>query len=216
MFSVEDWACLFPALIRFTAPITACLNKQAQKCCCSRGGEMKRKTSLVILGMVLSILLGQSLVGMQSGYAHMSFECEISRFNAYMNANDQYTTTFRSWYFGQPMSCQDQCIPQCNGLSGSAWTTCMNNCINSCNSSRYSSFMGAQDALIAAGNQMCPYNIDFCDTARTLRNQCQNGFNTQMAEPVLDANGDIDSVWWDSVFTRYESCRAASGIDFCE
>lgn len=177
---------------------------------------MKRKTSLVILGMILSVLLGTSLVGTQPSFAHMSFECEIDRFNAFMNANDQYTTTFHSWYLGQPVSCEQQCTTQCNGLSGSAWTTCMNNCNNSCNSSRYTSFTGAQDALIAAGNQTCPYNPDFCDAARAMRDQCNLTYSSHMENPVLDGNGNIDDIWLDAVLTEYMSCRTASGIDSCE
>ena len=176
---------------------------------------MKRKTSLVIFGVLLSVLLGASLVGTPPGYAHMSWDCEIDRFNAFMNANDQYTTTLYSWYFGQPVSCQQECTPQCNGLSGSAWTTCMNNCINSCDSSRYNSFAGAQNALIAAANQTCSYNPDFCDAARAMNDQCVFTYNSQMANPVLDGNGDIDGIWWNAVWTEYMACVTASGIDSC-
>jgi|GEM_PF-2837979 len=176
---------------------------------------MKGKTPLVILGIVLTLLLGQSLVGMQPGYAHMS-DCELDRFNAFMNANDQYTNTFRSWYFSDPTSCQQECTPQCNGLSSSAWTTCMNNCTSSCDSSRYNSFTGAQDTLMAAANQTCSYNPDFCAQARALRDQCVATYNSHMENPVLDGNGDVDVIWADTVMTEYMACRTASGIDSCE
>jgi hypothetical protein len=177
--------------------------------------KMKRKTSLVILGMVLSVLIGASLVSMQPAYAYMS-DCEMDRFNAFMNANDQYTSTFRSWYFGEPESCTTQCSPQCQGLTGSAWTTCMNDCISSCDSSRYNSFTSAQDSMIAAANQTCSYNPDFCAQARALRDQCVMNFNSQMENPVLDENGEVDVIWGDAVITEYMSCRTASGVDSCE
>ena len=175
---------------------------------------MKRKTSVLIFAMVLSVLLGHSLAGMPPSYAY--YDCEMDRFNDFMNANDQYTNTFRSWYFGQPVSCYDQCTPQCNGLTGSAWTDCMNTCISNCDSSRYNSFTSAQDALIAAANQTCSYNPDFCAQARSLRDQCVATYNAHMENPVLDENGEIDGVWWDTVVTEYMSCRTASGIDSCE
>lgn len=176
---------------------------------------MKRKTSLVILGMVLSVLLGASLLGIQPGYAYMT-DCEMDRFNAFMNANDQYTTTFRSWYFGDPVSCTAQCSPQCQGLSGSAWSTCMSDCISSCDSSRYNSFTGAQDALISAAGMTCSYNPDFCAQARALRDQCNLTYSSHMENPVLDENGDIDGTWWNTAWTEYMACRTASGIDSCE
>ena len=176
---------------------------------------MKRKTSLVIVGMLLSVLLGASLVGTPPGYAHMSWDCEIDRFNAFMNANDQYTTTLYSWYFGEPVSCATECTPQCEGLSGPDLTTCMTNCISSCNSSRYNSFSSAQSALIAAANQPCSYNPDFCDAAVSMYEQCVFTYNSRMAEPVLDGNGEMDGTWWSSVLTEYTACVTASGIDSC-
>lgn len=168
---------------------------------------MKRKTSLVFL---VTVLLAMSLAGSQPGYAHLSIDCEIDRFNAFMNANDQYTTTLYSWYFGQPISCTEECTPQCDD---SIW--CLNNCISNCNSSRYNSFSGAQNALIAAANQPCSYNPDFCDAARAMNDQCVFTYNSQMANPVLDGNGDIDGIWWDAVWTEYMACVTASGIDSC-
>ena len=179
---------------------------------------MKRKTSLVIFGMVLTVLLGLSLLGPQRGRA--SWDCEIDRFNAFMSANDTYTTTFRSWYFGDPTSCYTQCVNQCNQLpAGPQRDDCMANlstCISNCDASRYTSFSSAQDALVAAANTPCTYNPDFCDNARYLRDQCVWNYNLQMENPVLDENQEIDGTWWNTVITEYFSCRAASGIDQCE
>jgi hypothetical protein len=177
---------------------------------------MKRKTSLVTLGMLLSVLLGVSLVGVKPGNAQTGFDCELDRFNAFMNADNQYTTTFQSWYFNQPVSCATECVTQCPGLSGSPLQTCLGNCIASCENSRFTAFMGAQDALIAAATRTCEYNPDFCHTARYTFDQCQFTFNSQMENPVLAENGDIDGIWADAVYTEYMACRTASGIDYCQ
>ena len=179
---------------------------------------MKRKTSIVILGMVLTILLGLSLGGPQRGQAY--FDCEMDRFNDFMNANDTYTTTFRSWYFGDPISCMTECSNQCNQLpAGPQRDQCMasiSTCLSNCDSSRYDSFTSAQDALIMAANQPCTYEPDFCAEARYLRDLCVLTYNSQMENPVLDENQQIDGTWWGVVSTEYWSCRTASGIDQCE
>lgn len=178
---------------------------------------MKRKTSRVILGMLLSILLGASLVGMQPGQAYS--DCELDRFNAFMNANDQYTTTFHSWYFGQPVSCSIQCQNECNQLPEPQRTSCQANlssCVTSCDSARFNTFTSAEDALISAANQYCSYNLDFCSQARGIRDQCVATYFGHMENPVLDGNGDIDLVWADMIITQYSSCIAASGVNYCE
>ncbi len=180
---------------------------------------MKRKTALVILGIVLSVLLGQSLAGTQPSYAYM-FDCEMDRFNAFMNANDQYTTTFRSWYFSDPISCQTQCTNQCNQLATQAERDqCMANlstCVNNCDTSRFNSFTTAEDNLMMAASMTCSYNPDFCGQARALRDQCNATFSGQMENPVLDENEEIDGVWLGTVTTEFWACRTASGIDSCE
>lgn len=175
---------------------------------------MKRQRSRVVLGMLLSILLGASLAGMQPGQAYS--DCEMERFNAFMNANDQYTTTFHSWYFGSPVSCATQCSSQCNGLSGSALNDCMDSCITSCDNARFNTFTSAEDALISAANQYCSFNLDFCAQARAIRDQCVADYFAQMENPVLDENEEIDVVWAEMIMTQYSSCIAASGVNNCE
>jgi hypothetical protein len=178
---------------------------------------MKRKTLLVTLGMLLTVLLGVSLVGTQPGYTQINNDCETARYNAFMNATDQYTNTLYSWWLGQPLSCADECNPQCAvfALNVPAYSTCMSSCIAGCDSSRYNSFLGAQDALIAAANRTCQYNPDFCRTAQATFDQCQFNYESQMANPVLVENGDIDGIWEDAIYTEYMACRTASGIDQC-
>ena len=175
---------------------------------------MKRKTTLVILGMVLSVLMAQLLAGTQPSYAY--FDCETNRWNAFLNANDTYTTTLRSWYWGQPVSCFTECQPQCAQLSGSAWSTCMQNCVNNCNDTRYGAFVGAQNSLLAAVNMTCPFNPDVCDQARYNRDQCVATYNLEWQYPGLDGNGNVDEVWADAVSTEFSACMAASGIMGCE
>lgn len=175
---------------------------------------MKRKTSLVILGMVLCVLLVQGL--MQSGHAYVSLDCETNRWDAFMNANNQYSSTFYSWYLGQPVSCNTECQSQCNGLSGAAWTTCMSDCIATCNNTRYNAFDSAQDALISAANQSCPFNLDECAAARARRDGCVSTVNGQLENPILDGSGNPDQEWLNMIATEYGSCLAASGVSGCE
>jgi hypothetical protein len=171
---------------------------------------MKRKL-LVISGMLLGVLLlAQTPAGIQSGYAFV--DCESDRWNAFLNANDTYTSTFRSWYFGEPVSCIQVCQNQC----GPSNPTCMQACLNTCDTERYNAFTSAQDALLAAVNQSCPVNPDFCDQARYNRDQCVWDYNLAWQYPELDGNGNVDETWANTVSTTYSACWAASGINSCE
>lgn len=178
---------------------------------------MKRKTSLLIAGMVLMVLVGQSLVVQRT---RAGFDCEIDRFNDFMAANDTYTTALQSWYFHNPTSCYTQCENQCAQMPpGTARDQCMANissCEASCDSDRFDAFTNAGAAMVAAGNQTCTYNPDYCDEARSLRDQCVATYQGQMANPVLDENNEIDDVWWSAVVEERFACLAASGINACE
>lgn len=180
---------------------------------------MNRKTSHLILGMALTVMVGLSLAGPQRGQAYRQF-CEIERFYAFMAANDTYTSTFRSWYFGDPTSCTTQCTNQCNQLpTQPERDQCLSNtaaCVSSCNSSRFGAFTSAQDSMITAANAPCTFDLDFCEEARSLATECGNIYAAHMANPVLDENQQIDGTWWSTVFTEFTSCRTASGIDQCE
>jgi hypothetical protein len=138
---------------------------------------MKRKTTLVMMGMVLSVLVVQLLVETRPSYAY--FDCKSDRWEAFMNANDTYTTSLRSWYWQEPVSCLQQCSDQCQSLSGSVHTACMDSCLNNYNDERFNTFNDAQDALISAVNQSCPFNPDFCDQARYNRDQCVATYNLE-------------------------------------
>ena len=172
---------------------------------------MKRKVLLVLFGMVLTVLLAQSLVT-QPGHAHTLVDCDEDRLNAFMDADSQYTSTFRSWYFGDPETCGQECANQCSQGATSQCLECMENC----DSSRYSAFTSAQDSLMAAANQSCPFNPDFCDQARHIRDQCVATRASYMQNPVLDENGNIDSTWRNFVIDEYWACWSASGVGACE
>ena len=179
---------------------------------------MKRRTSRLILGMVLTVLVALTLAGPQQGKASMQF-CEIERFYAFLAASDTYTTTFRSWYLGDPTSCLQECTSQCNQLQEPDKSTCLSNintCITNCDSNRYTTFSNAQDNMINVGNQPCPFDPDFCEEARNQNAECGNIYAAHMANPVLDENEEIDDTWWLTVWTEYSTCRTASGIDQCE
>lgn len=180
---------------------------------------MNRRSSRLILGMALTVLVGLSLAGPQRGQARMQF-CEIERFYAFLAASDTYTSTFRSWYLGDPTSCTTQCTNQCNQLpTQQEQAQCLSNlsaCVSSCDSSRYQTFSNAQDAMITAGNQPCQFDPDFCEEARNQNAHCGNTYAAHMANPVLDENQEFDGTWWSTVFTEYMTCRTASGIDQCE
>lgn len=171
---------------------------------------MKRKL-LLLSGMFLSLLfLSQTPAGIQPSYAF--FDCESQRWEAFLNANSTYTTTFRSWYFGEPLSC----IQVCQGQCGQNNPTCMAECLNTCDTTRYTAFTDAQDALTAAVSQSCTFNPDFCDQARYNRDQCVWDYNLAWQYPELDANNEVDATWADTVSTTFSSCWAASGINGCE
>jgi hypothetical protein len=181
---------------------------------------MKRKTTLAVFAMVLSVLLVQLMAGTQSSYAY--FDCESQRWESFLNANDTYTTTLRSWYWQQPESCQTECASQCaylisfpdlyRGCLDIARESCEPNCMNT----RYDSFVDAQDALLSAVNMSCPFNPDVCDQARYNRDQCVATANLEWQNPGLDENGNVDLIWSDAISTEFSACMAASGIMACE
>ena len=175
---------------------------------------MKTRTSLLIMGMVLTALIGQSLMQPRRASA---FDCETNLWNAFLNADSQYTSTFRSWYFGDPVSCESQCASgQCSGLSEPQLSACMSNCVAACNNTRYNSFTDAQDALISATSATCQYNPDACAAARARRDECVSTNNLHWENPVLDGEGNPDQEWASMVMTEYSSCLSASGISSCE
>lgn len=178
---------------------------------------MKRKTQLVLIGVVLSLLLGGALAETQPGHAAPAIlSCEIDLWEDFLEADSTYTSTFLSWYRGQPVSCDSQCNTQCISLTGSAWTTCMNNCLASCNATRFAAFQDAQENLIDVASRACPMTLDQCDAARDRKAACNNAYNNHLANPVRDGNGNYDMTWLSMVFEEYSSCTSASGIEMCE
>jgi hypothetical protein len=178
---------------------------------------MKRKTSRLILGMLLT-LLGLSLAGPQRGQASMQF-CEIERFYSFLAASDTYTSTFRSWYLGDPTTCTTECTNQCNAMQEPQKSQCLanlNTCITNCGNTRFSAHTSAEDAMITAANAPCQFDPDFCEEARNQNTECGLIYAGHMANPVLDENEEIDDTWWSTVWTEYMTCRTASGIDQCE
>lgn len=179
---------------------------------------MKRNTLLLMAGMALMVVLSQSSILMPP--ARASFDCEIDRFNDFMNASSSYTTALQSWYFENPISCYTECENQCAQLPpGTQRDQCMANistCVANCDSSRFSTFTSAGDAMVNAANQTCTYNPDYCAEARYLRDQCAATYQLYMQNPVLDENEEIDGVWWAAIVEEHWACMAASGINACE
>ncbi|MEW6734465.1 MAG: hypothetical protein AB1489_24275, partial [Acidobacteriota bacterium] len=168
--------------------------------------------------VVFSLLLGLGLIWVQPDYAQIvGADCEEQRFNTFLQADSQYTNTFRSWYFGEPVSCLQECQQQCNSIIDlTERNTCIGECLKRCNNSRYSAFINAQDALMQAASQSCPYNPDACDAARARRDQCIATMDAHWQAPVYDENGNIDSTWWSFVIEEYFACWSASGVSNCE
>ena len=178
---------------------------------------MKKITRVLLAVTVLGVLLGHSIVGIQPGYARMDVDCEITRFNQVMEASSLYTTTFRSWRYGQPVSCLAQCTTSCNWISDpTERQQCIAECVIDCQSTRYTAYTGAQGALATAGSQPCAYNPDQCAEARARRDQCQATLAGQWETPDYDANGNVDMTWSFHVSGEYMACYAASGMDSCE
>lgn len=175
---------------------------------------MKRKKQLVLIALFLSALLGASLATTQPARADLS--CELQLWEDFLNANSTYTTRFQSWYFGRPVSCQTECTPQCEHLSGSEKTECLNTCINSCNSTRFTAFQGSQDNLLDVARRRCPMTLDMCAAARERRDICNSTYLFRLANPELDANGNYDLTWLSHVFEEQTSCIESSGIWACE
>ena len=172
---------------------------------------MKNTKRLLLLGIVFSLLLAPGLAGIQPSYAHRMIDCEVQRFSDFMDADAQYTTTFRLWYFEDPTSCQQQC-GSCDPITDPGCAEC----INSCNDSRYNSFTSAQDNLMAVAFRSCDYNPNVCGEAHYRGLLCNAAYNAHWGNPVYDENGNIDGNWMYFIFQEYMACRAASGIDNCE
>ncbi|HWN10235.1 MAG TPA: hypothetical protein VNO50_13375 [Pyrinomonadaceae bacterium] len=172
---------------------------------------MKKITGVLLLGMLLSVLLAPSMVGIQPSYARMDVDCEITRFNATMDASSSYTTAFRSWRYGVPITCLQQCTTSCGGNP-----TCISGCTPACQNTRYTEYTDAGSALASAGNEPCAYNPDQCAEARARRDQCQATLAGQWENPDYDENNNIDMTWQFYVSGEYMACYAASGMDSCE
>lgn len=181
---------------------------------------MKNFKLTLRLTFVLCLLISCGLIWTQPNSAGNFYDCEIDRFNDFMDANSLYTTTFRSWYRNDPISCQTQCTNQCNQISDPIERQqCMNNigsCMSACDSGRYNDFTSAQDNLISVGNRTCSYNPDQCAEARYRRDQCNLNRMAQWENPMYDENGNYDNTWLSHVFEEYNTCFAASGINQCE
>lgn len=181
---------------------------------------MKKFTLALRLTFVFCMLIGCGLLWSPANQAHTFYDCEIDRFNDFLDANSLYTTTFRSWYRNDPISCSTQCTNQCNQISNPTQRQeCMNNintCIASCDTGRYSDFTSAQDNLVSVGNRVCSYEPDFCAEARYQRDQCNLNNSANWENPMYDENGNYDDEWLSFVIEASMSCRAASGIDQCE
>ena len=176
---------------------------------------MKRRTTLIVFGMVISVLLVQLLAGTQPARAY--FDCESDLWEAFMNANSTYTTTFHSWYLGQPESCLQICEDKCATVWGPEHQTCLSNCpFKSCVNERYHAFLDAQDALTLAVSHTCTFNPDVCDQARYNRDQCVATYNLEWQYPLLDGDGNVDAAWSNTVSNEFFSCMSASGIMGCE
>jgi hypothetical protein len=174
---------------------------------------MKKITTILVIGVVFSVLLGHSFVGTRTSYARVSFDCESDRFNAVLAADSTYTSAFRLWYRNDPTTCQQQCTAQC---SGSSSPTCVSDCLDSCPTDRHDAYLSAQDALSAAGSAPCSYNPDQCADARDKRDMCLATLNGQWENPMYDENNNIDINWRFYVSNEYMTCYAASGMDNCE
>jgi len=174
---------------------------------------MKKIATVLVLGVVLSVLLVNSFVGTRPAYARVSFDCESERFDAVLAADANYTSAFRLWYRNDPSTCQQQCTTQCNGSPN---PTCVDDCLASCPAERYDAYVDAQDALSAAGSAPCAYNPDQCADARDKVAQCQAMRAGQWENPMYDANGNIDNEWRMHVTMEYMTCYGASGMNNCE
>jgi hypothetical protein len=140
-------------------------------------------------------------------------DCELQRFNDFLGANDQYTSTFRSWYFDDPVSCQQECTTACAGSSN---PSCIADCVVSCDISRFNSFTTAQNNLMEVAFRGCSYNPNVCGEAHWRADLCNAANAAHWENPVFDENGNIDGNWMFFVFQEHMACRAASGIDNCE
>jgi hypothetical protein len=173
---------------------------------------MKKFMTALMMGVILSILIGYSSVGTRPSYARVSFDCESERFDAVMSADMGYTSAFRLWYRNDPTTCPQQCTTQCGGSSNPCYT----GCVASCPTERYDAYDSAQDALISAGSTPCAYNPDQCADARARRDACQAMLNAQWETPMYDENNNIDMNWQMHISTEYMTCYGASGMNSCE
>jgi hypothetical protein len=165
-----------------------------------KGKEMRRIKPALILGVVFILLLGPGSMETQVTYA---IDCELQRFSDFLDANDQYSTTFYSWYFDEPVRCQDECL----------WAAFPLICEEECRNSRYNSFVGAQEALIQVAGRSCTYDPNRFGEVQAQYNQCLSTLNGHWASPVYDENGNIDGTWFSFINQEFMACRLASGID---
>lgn len=156
-------------------------------------------------------------------------DCETQRWNAFIAANDNYTTTFNSWYRDQPISCLSSCQASCQQTCGAiadpqqrqdCFTACnanLPNCTSNCRQTRNNDFIAARDALGSAGSEPCPVNPDYCDAARIAIQQCNAQYAAHFENPMIDpTTGGYDSEWYNMVIFESFTCRSASGIDNCQ
>jgi hypothetical protein len=151
---------------------------------------LRRKSSCFTLVVAVLALTAVTAQGQS--------QCEISAWNNFWNANDNYTIKLNTW-IDTVVDCQDICsaVYQPGGPD-------YNQCVDECSASSLNTFHTAQDNLWDKTGVMsiCTYEMDFCTNARGRRDNCDAQYP--------DRGTDI------YLLEQYWACVEASGVWSCE
>lgn len=160
---------------------------------------MKQTSSMLRKFFVLTFLaFGLLIVSMDTGVCVGASSCDDA-FNAYLNGENSYYTSFNLYHYNDPTTCDEDC----DHLTGNEYTECVSNC----EITRYTSLGNAQIGLFSLALDTCtPISLDGCAQARARRDDCIAQFYPFGSDPV---EADRRS-------TQYAACLEASKVSSCE
>lgn len=124
------------------------------------------------------------------------------RMYEFHNAMATYDIALRSYYYGSPTTCQEDC-------QGITDPTARQQCIDDCRTTRRTTLAQADLDLFAAAGATCtPLTIEECSQAQSMADQCL----AQYYYPDYFSNPEE----FDYIYTQYSACREASKIDSCQ
>jgi len=156
----------------------------------------RRVLRVFLIAVVLSVALVSHGALDKSGSVHAK-DC-YEAMEDYFNANSTYEIARVSYFYGDPTTCEQDCVLASN----------FSQCVNDCRITRHTILGNAEIGLFSLALDTCtPITIDQCDQARAMADDCN-------AQYDLSQYSDPEERF--AVSMQLLACREASKIDTCQ